>query len=509
MRPTALGKLATLALITVAAFAQPPLTTIQDTLYKADGTLFNGLLIISWNSFLADNQANIVSQSITVQVVGGIFQVQLVPTADANPPTAYTVTYNSAGKIQFQETWVVPVSTTPLTISQVRTSNSTTTASPVQPAQQTPIAENAVTGLTNDLSLRPIKGPGFATGSVAMIDPNGMIDAVVGNPSDCVFVGGTSGPCSTGGGVQYSDGETPGGTMDGNNASFTLANAPSPAQSLVLFRNGIAQNPAADYTLSGSTVQFLTGAVPQPGDSLSAWYRLSGGSSGSQTGAVQYSDGETPGGTMDGVNATFTLLNSPSPAHSLELFRNGVALQSSVDYTLSGSTVQFLSGAVPEPGDTLLAWYRLGAGSSGPQINCSAPGTSTSSTSFTSLGTCTFPSNTLQTGDRIEIHFDLAHTGTSSGFEYQVVWGATVVTDRVAGTGDAMIAGKDEAAVYSAGSQLRAESWGTVLAYTASVGNATDSVTGALTINFQMRMAQATSDTVALNNFTVVRYPAH
>jgi hypothetical protein len=41
----------------VAALAQPPLTTIQDTLYKADGTPFNGLLIISWNSFLADNQS--------------------------------------------------------------------------------------------------------------------------------------------------------------------------------------------------------------------------------------------------------------------------------------------------------------------------------------------------------------------------------------------------------------------------------------------------------------------
>jgi hypothetical protein len=154
-----------------------------------------------------------------------------------------------------------------------------------------------------------------------------------------------------------------------------------------------------------------------------------------------------------------------------------------------------LTGAVPQPGDTLLAWYRLPAGSSGtqttasPQIYCSVPGTSTSATSFTALGSCTFPAGTLQTGDRIQIHFDLAHAGTTSGFEYQVLWGATVVTDRVAGTGDVMIAGKAESAVYSAGSQLRAESWGTVLAYAASVGNATDSVGGALTVNFQMKMA--------------------
>ena len=38
-----IGQIAALA---ATAFAQPPLTTIQDTLYKADGTRFNGLLMI-------------------------------------------------------------------------------------------------------------------------------------------------------------------------------------------------------------------------------------------------------------------------------------------------------------------------------------------------------------------------------------------------------------------------------------------------------------------------------
>jgi hypothetical protein len=424
-----LGKLATLVLTAAAAFAQPPLTTIQDTLYKADGTLFNGILVISWNSFQADNQANIVSQSITVQVVGGLFQVQLVPTADATPPSFYTVVYNSDGKIQFQETWVVPVSTTPLTISAVRTSATTPYTGPVEPPSQSPIPESAVIGLSGDLSLRPVKGTGFSTGRVAMINSSGGIDGVIGNSSDCVFVDGTSGPCGTGGGAVYSDGEIPGGTVDGTNTTFTLANAPSPAASLELFRNGVAEKSTVDYTLTGSTVQFLTGAIPQPGDTLLAWYRLASGSGGTQA--------------------------------------------------------------------------------TTPQIYCSAAGTSTSGTSFTSLGSCSFPSSTLQTGDRVEIHFDLAHTGSTSGFEYEVLWGATVVTDRVAATGDAVIAGKGEAAIYSAGSQLRAESWGTVLAFAASVGNATDNTSGALTINFQMKMAQTTTDTISLTNFTVVRYPAH
>jgi hypothetical protein len=38
------------SLAPAAAFAHPPLTTIQDTLYKADGTKFSGLLNISGNS---------------------------------------------------------------------------------------------------------------------------------------------------------------------------------------------------------------------------------------------------------------------------------------------------------------------------------------------------------------------------------------------------------------------------------------------------------------------------
>ena len=34
------------------------------------------------------------------------------------------------------------------------------------------------------------------------------------------------------------------------------------------------QKPGVDYTFAGSTVQFLTGATPQTGDILLAWYRL-------------------------------------------------------------------------------------------------------------------------------------------------------------------------------------------------------------------------------------------
>src|SRR5258708_4673029 len=67
---------------------------------------------------------NIVSRSVTAKVVDGTFRVQLVPTAGSNPPSYYSVKYNSDGKIQFQETWVVGTSTTPLRIRDVRASSS-------------------------------------------------------------------------------------------------------------------------------------------------------------------------------------------------------------------------------------------------------------------------------------------------------------------------------------------------------------------------------------------------
>ena len=44
--------------------AAPPLTTVQDVLYKADGTPFNGLATISWQSFEAADSSNIAAQSL-------------------------------------------------------------------------------------------------------------------------------------------------------------------------------------------------------------------------------------------------------------------------------------------------------------------------------------------------------------------------------------------------------------------------------------------------------------
>src|SRR5580704_11062902 len=102
-----------------AGAAAPQLTTIQDMLYKADGTPFYGTLTIGWSGFQSADNADIVTQSITVKVIAGVLRVQLVP-SPTSPVSYYTVVYNSDGRVQFQETWLVPSSSTPVTVSAVR-----------------------------------------------------------------------------------------------------------------------------------------------------------------------------------------------------------------------------------------------------------------------------------------------------------------------------------------------------------------------------------------------------
>ena len=72
--------------------AAPSLTTIQDTLYKADGTPFNGFLLIEWTGFQAGD-ATIATQHVTAPIVNGILHVQLVPNPEGStPPSTSTKT---------------------------------------------------------------------------------------------------------------------------------------------------------------------------------------------------------------------------------------------------------------------------------------------------------------------------------------------------------------------------------------------------------------------------------
>jgi len=335
--------------------ATPPLTTISDTLFNADGTLFNGIAVISWPSFEASDTSNVAAQTLNVQINSGVLYVQLVPTTNANTAAIYTVQYSSLGVTQFSEAWAVPPSTFPLRVRDVRLAPGAVSGS--APAVATIIGIADVTGLQDALNVRPTLGTTFGVSRSAIIDATGAIDAAAGNLSDCLHVDGTSGPCSTGGSASapiFVDGEAPSGTMDGSNTGFSLSNVPNPASSVALFRNGLLQTQGRDYTLASNAITFQAGAVPQPSDVLSAYYRMSGSIPG-----VGFVDQETPSGAINGVNTVFTLSQTPSPSSSVEVYRNGLRLTPGVDYTLSGSVVTFVTAFVPQTSDTLLCSYRV------------------------------------------------------------------------------------------------------------------------------------------------------
>ena len=415
------------------ALAAPPLTTIQDVLYKADGTPFNGTLTISWTSFQASDNSDIVTQSTTVIVVAGNLHVQLVPTTSGSPAVYYTVTYNSDGRVQFQETWSVPASAQPMRVRDVRVATAgaeTGGGGNGGAAADTTIQESDVVGLIADLAARPQMGPGYAAGRAAVVNALGALESAVGNATDCVHVDGSSGPC---GGVQpaYMDGDLPAGIVDGSNTSFTLSDTPDPATSLALYRNGMLQKTGQDYILTGATVQFVTSDTPQPGDTLLASYRLDG------------------------------------------------------------------SGSLERPA------YRLGASDAGkthptPEVLCSGTGAATK---------CAIPPGKLMPGDRVEARFDFARQGNGdTGWSVEVRWGGTTALHREAAGSEKLLTGWIEAAITADGAQVSSQSWGAALSLAAGVAAASDDYSAGITVDFQ-GAATAPGDTVALRGFTVVRWP--
>src|ERR1039457_5653148 len=181
--------------LAVAVVAAPPLTTIQDVLYKADGTRFNGTLTITWNSFQTGDDNPIPTQGLTVSVVNGYLKIRLAPTTNASAGANYSVQYSSQGQYMFGETWAVPSTTSVLRLRDVRVGAGSVVGPPPPVTSQVMISD--VTGLTSELNARPLKGTNYAPARVAVINSGGLIDAASGNLGDCVHVDGSSGPCGS------------------------------------------------------------------------------------------------------------------------------------------------------------------------------------------------------------------------------------------------------------------------------------------------------------------------
>ncbi|MBM3813508.1 MAG: hypothetical protein FJW20_17940 [Acidimicrobiia bacterium] len=255
--------------------AAPPLTTVQDILYRADGSRFSGTVMINWRSFDAEDTSNIATSNLQLRIVNGLLRVRLVPTTTGSSGAHYSVRYVYNGKVQFTESWAVPPSVSPVRVRDVRIAGAGSTI-----GQSTQIEISNVNGLQEELNLRPLVGLNFVPSRAAIINIDGALEGAVGDPGECVRVDGSAGPCGSGAlgiaAATFVDGETPNGAVNGSNLSYTLANTPNPASSLLLYRNGMLQKLNLDYTMSGASINFVSAAVPQSGDVLLASYRTLG-----------------------------------------------------------------------------------------------------------------------------------------------------------------------------------------------------------------------------------------
>ncbi|HUQ93277.1 MAG TPA: hypothetical protein VM120_16465 [Bryobacteraceae bacterium] len=704
----------TLGVLTLGA--QPSLTTIEDTVYRADGQRFNGTLLIEWRSFLLSDSTSVAAYSTNSRVINGVLKVSLFPTTTASLGAYYIVKYSNNGRILTTESWGVRPSPTSLKLKDVRLIAPPIGGAPaaLSPAGAVTVEITDVIGLPDELAARAKKGLGYLPSRTAVINANGDLTGAVGEPTDCIRVNGTTGVCSSGGGeTAFTDGETPAGLINGTNGAFTLANAPTPATSLQLYKNGVLQKLNIDYTLTGNALAFLSVAIPQTGDLLTASYRTpgAGGQIGNEAGGVlsgyfpapsmapgaianqhisdsaaivesklalnfsthanvndpssdqkaalqgtagnssntnrfvtdqdsRLANARTPAGhallggahydanaavaargdVIVGIGTSPALwsrlpLGAPNrclisngfdavwnsclftgfPAGSIPfidssgnlshnnslLYWNNSTRRLGLGTNTPTSTVTVQDSSVGSGQTTITvragdgqasvplerwqsaagsdlarveadgqitaaavratttaahaAWQETGAASdplspmngnvwlntteqarksyeagqahTQPQGICSTAGISTSSLTIVSLGKCRIPAGMVRPGDRFEVRFDLAHTGSDSAFAYSVNWGAAVLTARSTPGTETGASGRTDAMPQGSDLYWNWQSWGSASPVLAGTGSAGSVPAGAIDVELMGQMSTTTSDSISLKNLTVIRIP--
>src|SRR6202521_3510803 len=146
------------ALVASAVSAQTlPTTMINDTVYRADGAPAKGTLLISWPEFTTAALGAVAAGNTSVTLwAGGALSVGLGANANATPAnTIYTVVYQLDDGTVKTEYWVVPT-TSPTTISAVRTTLGAGNSASQMATQQ--YVNAALAGKANDAAVVHLNG---------------------------------------------------------------------------------------------------------------------------------------------------------------------------------------------------------------------------------------------------------------------------------------------------------------------------------------------------------------
>ncbi len=552
-----------------AGNSQPVLTSIQDMVYLADGSRFNGLVYVEWKSFDTSNGAVIGQYNKVIRIVDGLLQVKLAPTATTTN-AYYTAKFSSGGRVLFAEVWAVPQSTAVLKLRDIR----------------------------------------------AVLLPGGYVSG----PS--TVSGGTGG--NTGGSIgadtsgSFIDAETPAGLVNGSNQVYTLAATPLPATTLSLYLNGVYLSAGVDYTITGNTITFIAGVTPQSGDVFRAFYRtgaIGGGPHSllSDTHSDTFTEAVQRGDLIVGQGATTKWMRLPLGTANRCLVSNGLdAVWNACLFTgfTSGAVPFVSSSAILAQDASSFFWdatnKRLGLGTNAPtanltiqasgsqgsthftrwlsstgaelarmesdgslvaqrlqttttsaraawrdggsggdptskqngdfwfnnaqqarksyeagqthplpQVLCSVAGGSTSATASTQLGSCTIPAFFLDAGDRLEVIVDYEHTGSASAFTAEFRTGSTIVWSRSFSASDSLATVRTFIGLYPSGltatpvsGAWSSSSFGVTTALAGALTAASLDNRAAFTISMRGSLSTSSGDSLAIRNYTVIRYPA-
>lgn len=114
LRAVGTGIAAILCLSQAPARAQVTTTTVQGTVFRADGTAATGTLIVSWPSFATATNQAVAAGSVTAMIgQDGFVSLKLAPNQGAYPAgTYYTAVYHLNDGSVNKEYWVVPTAAT-------------------------------------------------------------------------------------------------------------------------------------------------------------------------------------------------------------------------------------------------------------------------------------------------------------------------------------------------------------------------------------------------------------
>ncbi len=435
-------------LVASGAFAQTNLTQILDTITNPDGTSFNGTVVITWNGYSGSGSGTVSRLSTTARVYNGALSVLLVPTTTASPGTYYQVVYTSSnGVASWTETWQVPPSTTALSLAAVRQTSTEGTANPPTGGTGStqyatlPVAITQVANLASSLStinttLGTLQSNAAALGTTV----SGLSTTLAGLNTSLTSQGTTLGNLSstvTGQGTTLT---TLSNTIAGLNTTVTnqAASVSSLNTSVGSLTSSLNTQVASLASLTSSfgavnttvtaqanSISSLTASLSSLGttvsgntNSLNTVNNTVGGLSSNVTSLTNlvnglnatvntlsaagttavFADAETPAGPINSTNLAFSLANTPAPAGSLSLFRNGLSLTQGLDYTLAGSAITFKSNVPPQTGDILTAYYRMaGTGSPTNFTDAEMPGGTINATNVTfTLASAPNPAGSLR-----------------------------------------------------------------------------------------------------------------